>query len=102
VALGECLKVNDDGTITALNEEGELLIEVLRLNNEDYTRFRSLILTTIRSLEKHNRGAFVLWMSYPDSLPNLKRLRPIGNSRPDGVKDSFFERRERGELEDVY
>lgn len=102
VALGECLKVNEDGTITALNAEGELLIEVLRLDNEDYTRFRFLILTTIKTLELSDRRAFILWMSYPDSLPDLKKLRPSGNSRPDGVNDSFFEKRARGELEEVY
>lgn len=102
VAFGRCLKVNDDGTITALNEDGELLIEILRLDNDDYTSFRRRIIRTLQSLAQHDWDAFIMWMRYPDNLPDLSKYRPPGNTRPDGVHDTFFARRMRGELEDIY
>ena len=38
-AYGKCVTVHPDGTIEALNEDGEILIETLRLNNEDIRGF---------------------------------------------------------------
>jgi hypothetical protein len=36
-------------------------------------------------------------------LPDLDALRPPGgNTRPEGIVDSHFERRKRGELPDTY
>jgi HNH endonuclease len=102
ISFGDCLQVNGDGTVEALNEEGEILIDILRLDNEDYRRFRYLIIQTIQSLKRGDENAFVLWMSYPDNLPDLSSLRPPSNSRPDGIKDSFFALRTRGELDEIY
>jgi hypothetical protein len=102
VSLGECLRVNEDGSIAALRREGELLIEILRLDNKDYTRARYLVIKTIQALASGDWETFVLWMSYPDDLPDLSKLRPEGNSRPDGVKESSFARKSRGELESLY
>jgi hypothetical protein len=45
---------------------------------------------------------FTRWMSYPAHLPNLKRLKPKGNTRPDGVANSHYERQKRGELPEIY
>jgi hypothetical protein len=42
-------------------------------------------------------------LAFPSDLPNLAALRPPGgNGRPDGIADSCFERRRRGELVEVY
>ena len=102
VAFDEGLKILEDGTIQALNDEGRLLIEVLRLNNDDRTRYRSLVLQTVRALAIQDRGAFSQWMGYPSNLPDLSKLRPPGNTRPAGINDSFFARRARGELQETY
>lgn len=102
MVLGYCVRVHQDGAIEALNETGETLIETLRLDNEDYTKFRRLMIGTLRSLAIHDRQTYTLWMRYPDDLPDLSRLRPFGNSRPEGVNDSFYARRMRGELPETY
>lgn len=102
VAFGECVEVHEDGRIAPLNENGEILIERLRLDNEDYIRFRHLIIRTVRSLAIHDRETYILWMGYPDILPDLSQLRPAGNNRPEGIIDSFYARRIRGELPDTY
>ncbi len=102
VAFGECVEVHTDGTIRALNEDGEILIAALRLDNEDYTRFRHLMITALRSLALQDRQAYIPWMRYPDDLPDLSRRNPLGNTRPEGVNDSCYARRIRGELPETY
>ena len=102
VSFHECVSVAEDGTIRALNDNGKLLIQVLRLDNDDHTQFRSLIINTLRVLAVHSWEIFVLWMRYPMNLPDLSRLRPPGNSRPNGVQNCFFALRSKGELEETY
>jgi hypothetical protein len=103
IAFGHCLKVHEDGTIDALNETGEVLIEQLRLNNAKRIRHRRLVIDTLRSFMIHDEiQLYIRWMCYPDDLPNLNRFRPPGNRRPEGVNDSFYARRIRGELPEVY
>lgn len=54
VAFGKCVQVHEDGTISALNEDGEILIAALRLDGKKATDFRRLIIDTLRSLVVHN------------------------------------------------
>jgi hypothetical protein len=102
VAYGQSVQVKEDGTITALNDDGQLLIDVLHLDNDDYTQYRLLMLRIIRTLAAHDWETLVMLMGYPNSVPDLSQLRPPGNTRPEGVDDTFFVRRTRGELEEVY
>jgi hypothetical protein len=106
IVFGHCVKVHEDGTIIALNENGKVLIEQLRLDNEDYTKFRSLIIAILRSLlqssDPHDRQTYIRLMGYPDDLPDLSSLRPPGNRRPEGINDSWYARRIRGELSEIY
>jgi len=104
VALGKCLKVHKDGTITAKNEDGQLLIDLLRLDNEDYTQFRYRTIRTIQGLAQlKDRETILLWLRYPENLPDLNQLRPPGgNRKPKGIRRSHHARRLRGELPEMY
>jgi hypothetical protein len=103
VALGRCLEVHTDGTITALTDEGQALIDVLGLDNAKYTRFRHLWIDILRSLAIHDRETFIQGMRYPDDLPDLSRLRPPGgNIRPEGINNCFYALRARGKLPETY
>ena len=103
VAFGECVEVHEDGTIEALNENGKTLIAALRLNREKATNFRRLIIDVLRSFVTHNETQlYIQWMCYPDNLPDLSRLKPPGNSKPEGISDSCYARRMRGELPEIY
>lgn len=102
VSFGDCVRVNNDGTITALTPDGENLIRALRLDSPRRNRYRSMIIGTIQSLAQHNMSLFTEWMRYPDNLPNLSTLRCKGNTRPEGVKDSYHEQRKRGKLPEIY
>ena len=39
---------------------------------------------------------------FPEDLPNLGRLRPPSNSRPDGIEVSWYAKRQRGQLPETY
>ena len=41
-------------------------------------------------------------MAYPDDLPDLAKLRPRQNWKPEGIAKSHFARRERNELPEAY
>jgi hypothetical protein len=46
---------------------------------------------------------FVRRFGFPTDLFDLRRPLPAeGNSRPDGIADSYYARRERGELPEAY
>jgi hypothetical protein len=100
--LSKCLLVKDDGSLEALNDEGRLIAEILRLDSDDRRRLRRMIIATVRSLSRHDPDSFKMWMRYPDTLPDLEKLRPPTNSRPEGIDKSAFARRRRGELPEVY
>lgn len=103
IAFGACVEVHEDGSIAALNDNGQTLIDTLKLDNDDHRKYRRLIIATLRSLAIHDTQVYTLWMRYPDDLPDLRALEPpAGNTRPDGINDSFFARRTRGELPEIY
>ena len=103
VAFGGCVQVHEDGTISALNEDGEILIAALRLDGKKATHFRRLIIDTLRSFVVHNETRlYIRWMGYPDDLPDLSRLKPPDNTKPEGVNDSCYARRIRGVLPEIY
>ena len=104
VKYGECLRVLDDGRIDALNPTGQLLVGLLALNAPDATKYRMLVLNTIRILSgAEDQATYREWVRFPDDLPDLSRKKaPGGNTRPDGVADSWFAKRARGELPEAY
>jgi hypothetical protein len=78
------------------------LIELLGLDSRESTRFRKRWIEIV-ALARQNPDLYRELMGYPDDLPNLRCRRPPGgNTRPAGVEQSAFARRERGELPSSY
>ena len=103
IAYGLCLRVDSAGRITALSAEGKRLVDTIRLNHELYVKEREKILKVLRVARRHDLALFELLMGFPSNLPVLAgRKPPGGNRRPDGVSDSFFARRVKGELPKTY
>jgi hypothetical protein len=104
VAMGDCLRVSEDGRIEALNTQGERLIDVLALDQPPAQQHRRLLIGTLRSLAENDWQMFVEWMRYPKKLPNLAegQNKPPHNDKPEGLAQSFFEKNRRGELAEVY
>ncbi|MBC7821915.1 MAG: HNH endonuclease [Planctomycetaceae bacterium] len=102
VALSDCLRVQSDGTIEALNDSGMLLIRLLKLDHPKLVRTRKLILETLQVLEGTAPLTYIEWMRFPDELPDLSRKHASGNSRPLGIQQSWLVRKSRGELPEIY
>lgn len=102
VGFGNLVQVNEDGVIRPLNDDGAILIQALRLDNDDYTEFRHLMLRILSALQEHDPQLYARLMSYPDDLPNLQALKPPQNTRPEGVAQSCLAHRNQGELPATY
>jgi hypothetical protein len=108
VAYGACMEVsmagNTVGEIRALNDNGVRLIDELSLDGTKITATRRTYIGTIRSLEKHDRPLFLVWMGFPQELPDLRNVRPqpISNSLSEGIEQSWFERKQRNDLPVIY
>jgi hypothetical protein len=102
VAFGDCLRVEADGIATPLNDAGRRLEKVLRLNHERYVQERRKWLRILSILARHDRAEFERLMGFPSDLPDLTRRKPPFNRRPEGIAGSWFERKRRGELPNVY
>ena len=97
------VRVAEDGTIHADNVEAAWLIELLGLDSSESTEFRLLWIGIVSLAARHDPALYRRLMSYPDDLPDLRRLQPPGgNSRPKGVANSALVRCERGELPACY
>jgi hypothetical protein len=99
--LRSSVAVSDDGTIRALTSDGQLLIDVFRLDSADRTEYRAKLLRLFRCAERCG-SEMKDWLGFPRCLPDLQRKRAPVNSRPEGVQDCFFVRRERGVLPEFY
>lgn len=78
------------------------MVQALDLNGPDATEFREVWIDILRLAQEFNPELFRRLMGYPDDLPDLGSLRPPGgNTRPEGVAQSQFERRKCGELSDT-
>lgn len=107
VLLADHLKIVNDGTIRGLTDEGWDLIGVCQLDRRNLTEFRRGIFDVLRMLndltDDARRTVLQRYFGFPSNLPRLSTLRPPqGNSRPEGIASSFYERRKRGQLADTY
>jgi hypothetical protein len=97
VAYGECVCVDDRGKIHWLNEPGRNLIEALGLDDEDYTAMR---LQIVEFLQEARPGGkiYAHLLGFPERLPDLSKEPepPDGNKRPNGIRESWFEKAKRG------
>jgi hypothetical protein len=75
----------------------------LHLNESEYVSRRGRMITLLNELEKLRPDLHGAWLSHPENLPDLSRLRPPGgNARKAGIKQSHFERRKQGRLPSRY
>ena len=103
VAYGKCLRVESDGTVTPLNKQGKRLVTVIRLNHPRFIDERLKTLCVWKILAEHDSAELQRLMDFPADLPDLSRLKPPGgNRRPEGISESCFARRERGNLPKTY
>lgn len=92
----------EDGRLEAHTVEAKRLVRKLQLDTEEARAERQLVILAVRLASEKGPAVLWPWLRYPDELPDLKRKQPGGNSRPEGIEQSHFARRQRGELPDAY
>jgi hypothetical protein len=99
----DMVSIGEDGTLHTESPEAACLIEIMGLNSDETVEFRMLWIGIIALAANQDPELFQRLMTYPADLPDLRRLRPPGgNSRPEGIADSFFAKQQRGELSNTY
>jgi hypothetical protein len=95
----DAMVIHDDGRIEGQTKDAQRLIDKLLLDSDECRAFRRRWMNIIRLAEAHAREVYEELLGYPQDLPNLSRLRPPGgNQRSEGVSQSHYARRQRGEL----
>ena len=102
VAYGRCLRVEPDGTITPLNKLGSRLVRTLRLDHPKYRQMRYQKVRDLQALALCDPEGYGQAMGFPINLPDLGALKVKTNSRPEGIEQSWFAKRRRGELPSCY
>ena len=97
------MRVTEDGHIRADTPEAAQLIELLGLDGDKLTEFRTLWMGIVALAREHDPALHQKLMGYPADLPDLAALRPPGgNTRPEGVEQSCFARKQSGTLPGTY
>ena len=81
--------VEDDGTLIGTTPQAAELSELLHEPPLRLRVRRRLLMAAIRVFREREPELYRRWMSFPDDLSDLSRLRPPGcNSRPQGLAQS--------------
>lgn len=104
VAFSDCVRVVRDGSVEALNGDGEMLIRCLCLNSKMNIQHRRRMIESLLTLRTANPKLFQELLGFPDDLPDLRppKRRVPRNSKPEGVEQSYLVLRERGKLPATY
>lgn len=105
--LGDHLEIQSDGSVRALTTHGAEQIALCRLNRPRLLEARRIMIELFSMLEASvtgEAGEFLHFLQgFPDNLPRLSTLRPPGgNTRPESIVDSYYAKRQRGELPATY
>lgn len=96
------VRVYPDGTVVGLTLDATKIIRVLCLNSARWKRWRRTWIRIIELAADHDRDLLRMLLGFPDDLPNLNQCRAPRNERSDGIAQSCFARRERGELPGLF
>ncbi|MCA9206278.1 MAG: HNH endonuclease [Planctomycetales bacterium] len=102
VLSSDSVVVLPDGRIRSNQPAARKLIQQLDLNSPKLKRWRVMWLRIFELAAKWDAKLYEQLVGFPDDLPNLGRLRPPSNSRPDGIEVSCYAKRQRGQLPTTY
>lgn len=102
VLLSNMVLVYSDGRIEGLTAEARDLIDGMGLDDPAYRERRQLMLRIVQVAEQTDQVLYRTLLGFPEDLPNLARLRPPENKRPNGVRNSYHALRQRGKLAVTY
>jgi hypothetical protein len=102
VLLSDSVRVFADGRIEGLTRVARKLIEIMGLDDPAYRERRRLIHRIVTLAERRDVVLYRMLLGFPEHLPNLARLRPPQNSRPQGIKKSYYAQKIAGTLPSTY
>jgi hypothetical protein len=101
--MNGAVTVRRDGSLDLRTPEARRIVRKLGLDEREAREYRALWIGIIGMAERYDLALHRRLMGYPDDLPNLARLRPPGgNTRPVGVAEAAFARRNNGTLSPTY
>jgi len=98
----ETILVYPDGSVTGRTLEARRLIAQLDLDSPRMREWRVMWMRIVQLAAERDRTLFLQLVGFPKELPDLESLRPPLNSRPEGVFDSCYAKRQRGDLPEAY
>lgn len=98
----EQVAVSPDGHLTTRDQATRRLILQLDLNSPKLKKWRVMWMRIVDLALKRDIGLYRQLVGFPEDLPNLRRLRPPTNSRPEGIELCWYAKRQRGLLADAY
>lgn len=106
VAFAQHLTVAEDGTVRGLTTEGSDVIDILGLDLEGSIKVRAyyIRLDALNRRYPNDPEVRALYLSsfgFPDDLPELAGRRS-GNTKPEGVGQSYRRQRDEGRLPPTY
>jgi hypothetical protein len=103
VLMSEAVWVLEDGTMHAHTVDATRLIELLGLDSAPSREFRMLWIGIIALAAQYDTDLYHKLMGFPDDLPDLRRLRPPhGNTRMEGIAQSWLAMKQQGLLPETY
>jgi len=107
VALGKHLKLEADGTLTSLTNDGKKLIKLLHLNEGKAMKTRQKYLRRARVCAEYAGDAQIDAMfeedfGFPAELPDLRPLQPEDNTIKGSEHTCYFVTHANGDLPQVY
>jgi 5-methylcytosine-specific restriction endonuclease McrA len=91
-----------DGSLQARDDATRRLIRQLDLNSPRLRSWRIMWMRIADLAEEYDVDLYHRVVGFPHDLPDLSRLRPPQNNRPEGIEESCFAQRQRGALPAVY
>jgi hypothetical protein len=101
--ISESLKLLPSGVLEPVTAEAARLVTGLDLNSPLMVQWRLNVMRIVQLAQEYGPELYLQLLGFPEDLPNLSRRRPpSGNARPQGIRQSYFAKRKRGELPDTY
>ncbi len=102
VLSSDVVVVLPDGVLFSDRLDAGRLIEQLDLNSPTLRRWRVMWMRIVDLAKERDASLYHQLTGFPEDLPDLGRLRPPTNSRPDGIEISWHAKRQRGQLPESY
>lgn len=91
-----------DGSLFSENLYAKRIIEQIDLNSPRLRRWRVMWMRIVDLANEYDAHLYQQLTGFPQDLPNLGRLRPPSNSRPEGIATSWYAKQQTGQLPESY